>query len=133
MNTMQHFEMHSLIAPLRGGTQCGVVNVVWLSQESISTYATQHPPQQAYKFLYNMLMFKVTKQNFSYLDSLRRYENPMAGYRHFVDMGYSSREASIIMEGWTSTYSSMDEPDTEATVQARVDKFNAQLEEDAKA
>tara|TARA_A100001201_G_C4050273_1_gene189446 strand:- start:366 stop:593 length:228 start_codon:yes stop_codon:yes gene_type:complete len=65
-----------------------------------------------------------TTQQFSHLDHLRRYENPMAGYRDFIDMGYSSTEASAIMNAWEATYSSLDEPDTEATLEARVAKAN---------
>ena len=48
----------------------------------------------------------------------------MAGYRDFIDMGYSSTEASAIMTAWESTYSSLDDLDTEATVEARVAKAN---------
>ena len=67
-----------------------------------------------------------TTFEFNYLDDLRKRENPMVGFSHLKQMGYSSNDASSIMKGWMATFSH------DVSVEERVANHNRILEEEEK-
>jgi|TARA_R110002020_G_scaffold48878_1_gene139641 hypothetical protein len=68
----------------------------------------------------------VTYDQFAFLDRFRENHNPMGATPDLMALYALDRhDASTVLRAWMDTYSSLEEPHTRESRQARVDKANA--------